>query len=106
MAPHTSGRGAPDSANAPAVAALVAELALQGAASAALLSLLLGCAVLLCGDKIVRPMVAREGIRLPFVWVLMACIGGFGVLGLAGLVVGPVVLSLAREMGEQWIAKP
>ena len=89
-----------------AVAALVAELALQGAASAALLSLLLGCAVLLCGDKIVRPMVAREGIRLPFVWVLMACIGGFGVLGLAGLVVGPVVLSLAREMGEQWIGQP
>ena len=26
---------------------------------------------------------------------------GFGMLGLAGLVVGPVVLSLAREMGEQ-----
>ncbi|NNU42057.1 AI-2E family transporter [Ramlibacter montanisoli] len=84
-----------------AVSALVLQLALQGAASPALASLLLGCAVLLCGDKLLRPFVAREGVHLPFVWVLMACLGGFGMLGLAGLVVGPVVLSLAREMGEQ-----
>jgi predicted PurR-regulated permease PerM len=84
-----------------AVAAMVLQLAVQGAASSALASLLLGCAVLLCGDKLLRPLVAREGVHLPFVWVLMACLGGFGMLGLAGLVVGPVVLSLAREMGEQ-----
>jgi predicted PurR-regulated permease PerM len=84
-----------------AVAAMVLQLALQGAASSALLSLMLGCLVLLCGDKVVRPMVARQGIRLPFVWVLMACLGGFGVLGLAGLVIGPVVISLLREMWEQ-----
>jgi predicted PurR-regulated permease PerM len=56
--------------------------------------------VLLCGDKLVRPVIARGGLRLAFVWVLMACLGGFGVLGLAGLVVGPVILSLAREMWE------
>lgn len=84
-----------------AVAALAAQLALQGMADAALLSGLLGCAVLLCGDKLVRPMVARGGMRLPFVWVLMGCIGGFGVLGLAGLVIGPVVLTLAAEIWEQ-----
>ena len=41
-------------------------------------------------------MVARGGMRLPFVWVLMGCIGGFGVLGLAGLVIGPVVLSAGQ----------
>ncbi len=84
-----------------AVAAMAVQLAVKGAAAAALLSLLLGCAVLLCGDKLVRPMVARGGIRLPFVWVLMGCVGGFGVLGMAGLVIGPVVLSLARELWEQ-----
>jgi predicted PurR-regulated permease PerM len=65
------------------------------------LSLVLGCVVLLCGDKVVRPMVARGGIRLPFVLVLMGCFGGFEVLGLAGLVIGPVVLSLARELWKQ-----
>lgn len=84
-----------------AVAALALELGMQGTPTTALLTLLLGCAVLLCGDKLVRPMVARGGVRLPFVWVLMGCIGGFGALGLAGLAVGPVVLSLCGELWEQ-----
>jgi len=81
-----------------AVAAMAAEMVVKGAAMPALLSLVLGCVVLLCGDKVVRPMVARGGIRLPFVLLLMGCVGGFAVLGLAGLVIGPVVLSLAREL--------
>jgi predicted PurR-regulated permease PerM len=86
-----------------ALAAMAVQLAVRGAATTALLALALGCAVLLCGDKVVRPMVARGGIRLPFVWVLMGCIGGFGALGLAGLVIGPVALSLAREL---WKGEP
>jgi len=84
-----------------AVAALALLLALQGATATAPLALMLGSAVLLAGDKLVRPMVARGGMGLPFVWVLMGCIGGFGVLGLAGLVIGPIVLSLARELWKQ-----
>ena len=59
--------------------------------------------MLLSGDKLVRPMVARGGVRLPFVWVLMGCIGGFSALGLAGVVIGPLVLSLARELWEQLV---
>ena len=46
---------------------------------------------------------ARDGIDLPFVWILMACLGGFEVLGLVGLFVGPVVLALARELWDQRI---
>jgi len=80
---------------------MAVQLSLQGATTPALLSLLLGCVVLLCGDKLVRPLAARGGMRLPFVWVLTGCIGGFSVLGLAGLVIGPVVLTLAQEMWEQ-----
>jgi predicted PurR-regulated permease PerM len=84
-----------------AVAAMAVQLALRGAPTTAVLSLLLGCMVLMIGDKLVRPMVARDGMRLPFVWVLMGCIGGFSVLGLVGLVIGPVVLTLAREVWEE-----
>jgi len=54
--------------------------------------------VLLAGDKLVRPLAARDGVHLPFVWVLMGCIGGFGVLGVTGLVMGPVLLALVSEM--------
>ena len=84
-----------------AVAALTLQLAMTGAATPALLSFGLGLLVLFCGDKIVRPVIARDGTRLPFVWVLMGCLGGFEVLGLVGLVIGPVVLALARELWEQ-----
>jgi predicted PurR-regulated permease PerM len=86
-----------------AIAALTLQLTLSGDATAALLPFGLGCAVLFCGDKIVRPAVAREGTRLPFVWILMGCLGGYEVLGLAGLVIGPVLLALTREMWEQRI---
>ncbi len=80
------------------VAALTLQLAMTGAATAAFLPFGLGCVVLFCGDKIVRPVVARDGMRLGFVWVLMGCLGGFGVFGPEGLVLGPVVLSLAKEL--------
>ena len=86
-----------------AVTALTLQLAVTGAATPALVSFGLGCVVLFCGDKIVRPVVAGEGTHLRFVWFLMACLGGFEVLGLVGLVVGPVVLTLARELWEQCV---
>jgi predicted PurR-regulated permease PerM len=84
-----------------AVVALALQMAMKGAGATAALSLAMGCVVLICGDKIVRPAIADNGIRLGFVWVLMGCLGGFEVLGLVGLVVGPVVISLARELWDQ-----
>lgn len=84
-----------------AVAALALQLAMKGAATMAALASAMACVVLMCGDKIVRPAIADSGIRLGFVWVLMGCLGGFEVLGLVGLVVGPVVIGLARELWEQ-----
>jgi predicted PurR-regulated permease PerM len=84
-----------------AVSAVTLQLAMTGAATPALVSFGLGCVVLFCGDKIVRPVVAGEGTHLRFVWFLMACLGGFEVLGLVGVVIGPIVLTLARELWEQ-----
>jgi len=85
-----------------AVGALTLQLAMSATALASpVLAFGLGCFVLICGDKIVRPVVGRDGIRLRFVWILMGCLGGFEALGLVGLVVGPVVLTLARELWEQ-----
>ncbi len=89
-----------------AVAAMGLQMVSTRVAAPVALSMVLGCAVLLAGDKVVRPVVAGGGMRLHFVWVLMGCIGGFEVLGLAGLVIGPVMLSLARELWEQEPALP
>jgi predicted PurR-regulated permease PerM len=84
-----------------AVAALSLRMAMTGATAAAAVSFALGCLMLFVGDKIVRPLIARHATRLHFVWILMACLGGFEVLGLVGLVIGPVALSLTRELWEQ-----
>jgi predicted PurR-regulated permease PerM len=84
-----------------AVAALSLRLALVGAMGAAAVSVALGCLVLFVGDKVVRPLIARNATRLHFVWILMSCLGGFEVLGLVGLVIGPVAMSLTRELWEQ-----
>jgi predicted PurR-regulated permease PerM len=81
-----------------AVAALTLQLAMAGATAAAAASFVLGSLVLFLGDKLVRPAMARNGTRLPYVWILMGCLGGFEVLGLVGLVVGPVALTLSREL--------
>jgi len=86
-----------------AVAALASQLAVTDATTPPLLAFGLGCLVLFCGDKVLRPLSARDGIRLRFVWILMGCLGGFEALGLVGLVIGPVVLTLVRDMWEQRI---
>jgi predicted PurR-regulated permease PerM len=83
------------------VLALALQLAMADDPTTALFALALGCMVLLCGDKVVRPALARDGTRLRFVWVLMGCLGGFEALGLVGVVIGPVVLTLARELWAQ-----
>jgi predicted PurR-regulated permease PerM len=87
-----------------AVAALALQLAMTGAGTTALFSLGLGSVVLFCGDKVVRPMVAGGGTHLRFVWFLMACLGGFEVLGLVGVVIGPVVVTLARELWKDCLS--
>jgi len=84
-----------------AVVALALQMAMNGAGAAGALSLAMASVVLICGDKIVRPVIADNGIRLGFVWVLMGCLGGFEALGLVGLVVGPVVISLVKELWRQ-----
>jgi len=84
-----------------AVSALTMQLAMTGPATAALFAFALGCLILFCGDKVVRPLVARNGVQLRFVWILIGCLGGFEVFGLIGVIVGPVVLTLARELWQQ-----
>ena len=88
-----------------AVVAVTLQFAMAGAGAAALLAFGLGCAVLFCGDKIVRPVLARHGTHLPFAWILMSCLGGFEVLGPVGLVIGPVALTLMREMWAERIRR-
>jgi predicted PurR-regulated permease PerM len=45
-------------------------------------------------------------VKLNLFWVLVGSIGGFQVLGLIGVFMGPVVLALCGEMWREWIRDP
>ncbi len=58
---------------------------------------LLAWGVLVVGsaDNVVRPLLIGGKAELPFSLMALGAIGGFAAFGLIGIVIGPVVLSLA-----------
>ena len=85
-----------------AVAGVALSLAAGGAVTSALAVGVLGCVVHLVGDKILRPVLVGGAVKLGFVWVLMASLGGLELWGLLGVLVGPVVLALASSLWREW----
>ena len=85
------------------VAGVAFALLAKGALMAGLAVAALGCIVLFAGDKVVRPVLVGGAAQLGFAWVLMGSLGGFDLLGLLGLFVGPVVLALAAALWHEWI---
>jgi predicted PurR-regulated permease PerM len=69
-------------------------LAYQGATIAAIAILVLGFVILFVADHFVRPAMIGNATQLPFIAVLLGILGGVETLGLIGLFVGPVVMTL------------
>jgi predicted PurR-regulated permease PerM len=88
------------------VAGVGAGLAAQGAEWNAIAAGLAGSAVIFAGDKFLRPLLVGGAVKLNLFWVLVGSIGGFQVLGLIGVFMGPVVLALCGEMWREWIRDP
>jgi len=80
---------------APLAFGAVALLLLQGGQQVAAVAIIAwGTAVLFVADHFVRPGIIGNATRLPFLAVLFGIVGGVETLGLVGLFVGPVVMSL------------
>jgi predicted PurR-regulated permease PerM len=77
---------------------VAAGLALTGRTGAALALGIVGVALIGTADNLVRPWLARRGkLELPTYVVLIAMFGGVELLGGWGLVLGPLVVRLAKE---------
>lgn len=44
-------------------------------------------------DNVLRPLFAQGSTELPFLWMLVAFVGGVSAFGLAGVILGPLVLA-------------
>jgi predicted PurR-regulated permease PerM len=75
-----------------------ALLAAQGHVVAALAVLLLGHAITLSGDFIVKPKIIGAASHAPFLLVLLSIFGGGAVFGLVGLILGPVLVLTAQAL--------
>lgn len=68
-----------------------------------------GITLVLCGlfiiglvDNLVRPFLIGREAHLPEYMVLLATLGGLALLGLDGLVVGPLVVALFLSAWRTW----
>lgn len=52
-------------------------------------------------DNVLRPMLARGSSELPFVWMMVAFVGGVTAFGASGVVLGPLVMALAIALWER-----
>jgi predicted PurR-regulated permease PerM len=71
-----------------------AVLVFQGSTTAAIAIVVWGMVVLFVADHFVRPTMIGNVTKLPFIAVLFGILGGVETLGLIGLFVGPVVMTL------------
>jgi predicted PurR-regulated permease PerM len=69
-------------------------LLVSGKVAAAVSVAVLGMVVLFIADHFVRPAIIGNATKLPFLAVLFGILGGVETLGLVGLFIGPVVMTL------------
>jgi predicted PurR-regulated permease PerM len=56
-------------------------------------------------DNILRPILIRKGVDLPFLLIFAGVIGGLLAFGLLGLFVGPVLLAVGYTLLSAWVAE-
>jgi len=85
-----------------AVAIAGALLFAAGSPVAAMVILALGMVVIFVADHFVRPVFISGATRLPFLWVLLAILGGIETWGLIGLVLGPALVAVLMLFWREW----
>ena len=64
---------------------------------------LIWCVIVAVLDNFLKPLLLGRGVAVPVVVVFLGAIGGFVALGLVGLFVGAVVLSVGYKLGIAWL---
>jgi predicted PurR-regulated permease PerM len=88
----------------PAMLIAVGALYSRGAHVAAT-ALLVWMVVVGTFDNILRPILIKRSVDLPFALIFSGVIGGLIAFGVLGLFIGPVVLAVTSTLLERWMAE-
>jgi len=86
--------------------AAVVGLALAGETGSAIGMAVWGALLVSTVDNVLRPLLISGPTQIPFLLVLFGVLGGLSTLGLLGLFVGPVVLSVAFALLAEFGKRP
>ena len=64
---------------------------------------LVWCLVVGLIDNVLKPLLLGRGVAVPIAVVFLGAIGGFVALGLVGLFLGAIVLSVAYKLFLAWL---
>lgn len=66
---------------------------------------LIWCVIVGLSDNVLKPILLGRGVAVPIVVVFLGAIGGFVTLGIIGLFVGAIVLSVGYKLILAWISE-
>ena len=71
-----------------------------------MLGMIIGVCAVISGtiDNFIRPVLIRRGANLPLLLIFAGVIGGLVALGIIGLFVGPVVLTVTYTLLKAWVS--
>jgi predicted PurR-regulated permease PerM len=78
-------------------------LVVRGSIAAAIVVGAAGTLVLFIADHFVRPVIIGEGAKLPFLWALLAILGGVESFGLVGIFLGPALMAALLSIWRGWV---
>ena len=71
--------------------------------TATAVAFLIWCIVVALLDNVLKPLLLGRGVPVPIVVVFLGAIGGFLAMGIIGLFVGPIVLSVGYKLFLAWL---
>lgn len=74
-------------------------LALSGSVGKAIILTVWGLSVIATADNLLYPVLVGDRLKMHPLAVFISLVGGLAVFGFSGLVLGPVILALARRAG-------
>ena len=78
-------------------------LVIRGSIAGAIAVGAAGTLVLFVADHFVRPAIIGEGAKLPFLWALLAILGGVESFGLVGIFIGPALMAALLSIWRGWV---